>query len=158
MCCISRPAITRVDLMHWSPWRHCTPPRSTHVFQTRYYCFISKVISWINDLYFRPEWLIYKIFITAFHILNMFRSNWPSSEGHLGNDYYIVNDIVQCWGLLDQFWPPIVLVTPLKTPVGLLITLLQSSPSRNYNHSQLFLTLLRVYTSIILTRQYSILS
>jgi hypothetical protein len=42
-------------------------------------------------------------------------------------------------------------VAPLKTPFGLLIPLLQSH-TRNYNHSQLFLTLLRVYTIIILTR------
>jgi ABC-type enterochelin transport system permease subunit len=49
-------------------------------------------------------------------------------------------------------------VSPLKTPFGLLIPLLQSSPTRHYNHAQLFLTLLRVYTIIILTRQYSILS
>jgi hypothetical protein len=34
--------------------------------------------------------------------------------------------IVQCSGLLAQFWPPIVHVTPLKTPFGLVIPLLQS--------------------------------
>jgi hypothetical protein len=34
--------------------------------------------------------------------------------------------IVQCWGLLNQFWPPIVPCYALKTPFGLLIPLLQS--------------------------------
>jgi hypothetical protein len=37
-------------------------------------------------------------------------------------------------------------VTLLKMPFGLVIPLLQSQ-SRNYIHSQLFLTLLRVYTA-----------
>jgi hypothetical protein len=36
---------------------------------------------------------------------------------------------------------PIVRVTSLKTPFGLVIPLLQSSTIRNYNHSQLFPTL-----------------
>jgi hypothetical protein len=42
---------------------------------------------------------------------------------------------------------PIVRVTSLKTPFGLLIRLLQSSITRNYNHSQLFLTPLHMYTA-----------
>jgi hypothetical protein len=48
-------------------------------------------------------------------------------------------------------------VTPLKTPFGLLIPILQSSPTRNYIHTQLFLTLCHIYTAYNLTRQYSIL-
>jgi hypothetical protein len=47
-------------------------------------------------------------------------------------------------------------VSPLRTPFGLLICFIYNF-TRNYNHLQLFLTLLRVYTNIILTRQYSIL-
>jgi hypothetical protein len=45
----------------------------------------------------------------------------------------------------------------LKTPVRLLIRFITISTIRNYIHLQLFLTLLRVYTITILTRQYSIL-
>jgi hypothetical protein len=52
-------------------------------------------------------------------------------------------------GVLDLFWPPIVHVSPPKTPFGLVILLLQSSITRNYNHTQLFITRLRVYTIII---------
>jgi hypothetical protein len=48
-------------------------------------------------------------------------------------------------------------VMPLETPFGLVICLLQSSPTRNYIHLQLFITLLPVYTITILTCQYSIL-
>jgi hypothetical protein len=58
---------------------------------------------------------------------------------------------VQCWGFLicsdHQSYS-----YSLRTPFGLVIPLLQSSVTRNYNHSQLFRTLLCVYTSIILTR------
>jgi hypothetical protein len=49
--------------------------------------------------------------------------------------------------VLDHFWPPVVRVTPLKTSFGLSVDLLQSSPTRNYNHSQLFLTLCHIYTA-----------
>jgi hypothetical protein len=40
-------------------------------------------------------------------------------------------------------------VIPLRTPFGLVIPLLQSSITRNYNHTQLSITRLRVYTIII---------
>jgi hypothetical protein len=62
--------------------------------------------------------------------------------------------IVQCWGYLTTSDYQLYRVTPLKTPFGVLIPLLQSSPTRNYIHSQLFLTLLCVYTIIILTRSW----
>jgi hypothetical protein len=45
-------------------------------------------------------------------------------------------------------------VTPLKTPFGLLIPLLQSSPTSNYIHSQLFLTLCHIYTAYNHTRSW----
>jgi hypothetical protein len=38
-------------------------------------------------------------------------------------------------------------VIPLRTPFGLLIPLLQSSITRNYNHTQLFLPLCNIYTA-----------
>jgi hypothetical protein len=57
-------------------------------------------------------------------------------------------------GVLYQFWPPIVRVSPLTTPFGLLIPFITIPVARNYNHSQLFLTRLRVYTIIILTRSW----
>jgi hypothetical protein len=43
-------------------------------------------------------------------------------------------------------------ITPLKAPFGLLIPLLQSSPTRNYIHSQLFITLCHIYTAYNHTR------
>jgi hypothetical protein len=45
--------------------------------------------------------------------------------------------------------------TPLKTPFGLLIPLLQSSPTRNI-HSQLFITLCHIYTAYNVTRSQSL--
>jgi hypothetical protein len=45
-------------------------------------------------------------------------------------------------------------VSPLKTPFGLLIPLLQSSPTRNYIHSQLFLRLCHIYTAYNHTRSW----
>jgi hypothetical protein len=48
-------------------------------------------------------------------------------------------------GVLNLFWSPIVQLINW----GLVIPLLQSSITRNYNHTQLFLTLLCVYTIII---------
>jgi glucose-6-phosphate-specific signal transduction histidine kinase len=49
---------------------------------------------------------------------------------------------------------PIVHVTPLETPFGLVIPFITIVITRNYNHTQLFLTRLRVYTVIILTRSW----
>jgi hydrogenase maturation factor len=48
-------------------------------------------------------------------------------------------------------------VRVLETPFGLLLGFITISHVRNYIHLKLFLTLLRVYTITILTRQYSIL-
>jgi hypothetical protein len=45
-------------------------------------------------------------------------------------------------------------VTPLKTPFGLLIGLFTIPITRNYNHSQLFLTLCYIYTAYNLTRSW----
>jgi hypothetical protein len=61
-------------------------------------------------------------------------------------------NIVQCWGLLNQFWIPIVHVTPLETPFGLVISLFTIPITRHYNRSQLSTTRLRVYTIITLAR------
>jgi hypothetical protein len=52
-------------------------------------------------------------------------------------------------GLLDQFWTPVVRVSPLKTPSGLLIPLFTIPVTCHYNHTQLSITRLRVYTIII---------
>jgi hypothetical protein len=53
--------------------------------------------------------------------------------------------------ILDHFWPPVVRVTPLKTPFGLLIRLLQAHPHVT-TFTQLFLTLCHIYTAYNLTR------
>jgi hypothetical protein len=45
-------------------------------------------------------------------------------------------------------------VSPLETPFRLLISLLQSSPTRNYNHSQLCITLCHIYTAYNHTRSW----
>jgi hypothetical protein len=72
-----------------------------------------------------------------------------------GNDllYWarIARGLVYCTmlGLLDQFWSPVVRVTPLKTPFGLLIPLLQSQSHVTTITYNFFLTLLSVYTIII---------
>jgi hypothetical protein len=49
-------------------------------------------------------------------------------------------------GVLDQFWTPIVRVTPLKTPFGLVIGLF-TILARSYNYSQLSITLCCLYTA-----------
>jgi hypothetical protein len=55
-------------------------------------------------------------------------------------------------GSLDHFWSPVVRVTPLKTPVRLLIGLFTIPTTHNYIHSQLFLTLCHIYTAYNHTR------
>jgi hypothetical protein len=50
--------------------------------------------------------------------------------------------------VLDQLYN----VTPRTTPFRLLIPLLQSSPTCNNNHSQLFITLCHIYTAYNHTR------
>jgi hypothetical protein len=57
-------------------------------------------------------------------------------------------------GVLDLFWPPIVRVSSLETPFGFVIPLFTIAITRHYNHTQLFLTRLRVYTVIVLTRSW----
>jgi hypothetical protein len=61
-------------------------------------------------------------------------------------------DIVQCSGFLNQFWPPIVPCYSTEDAVRIVNSFITIPITRNYNHPQLFLTLLRVYTIIILTR------
>jgi hypothetical protein len=58
---------------------------------------------------------------------------------------------VQCYGHLTTSEHQLYSVSPLKTPFGLLIPLLQSSPTRNNNHSQLFITLCHIYIAYNLT-------
>jgi hypothetical protein len=69
---------------------------------------------------------------------------------------HVVRHKIYCtiFGVLDQFWHIIVRVTPLETPFGLWIPFITIPIIRNYIHSQLFLTLLRIYTIIILTRPW----
>jgi hypothetical protein len=50
------------------------------------------------------------------------------------------------FGLLDHFRTPIVRVSSLKTPFGLVIPLF-AILARNYNYSQLFITLCYLYTA-----------
>jgi hypothetical protein len=56
--------------------------------------------------------------------------------------------------VLDQFWSPIVRVTPLKTPIWLVLDLFTIPIIRNYNHSQLFITLCHIYTAYNHTRSW----
>jgi hypothetical protein len=60
--------------------------------------------------------------------------------------------------VLDHFWPPVVPCWGTWDAVLVVNSFLFTiSTTCNYNHSQLFIMLLRVYTITILTRQYSIL-
>jgi hypothetical protein len=69
--------------------------------------------------------------------------------------------IVQCLGHLISSDHQLYNVMPLKMPFRLLIRLVQSSPTRNYNHSQLFLTLshlhsLQLYTFVTTITYYTV--
>jgi hypothetical protein len=64
------------------------------------------------------------------------------------------DNIVQCWGSLICSDHQLYNVTPLKTPFGLVIPLFIIPITRINIHSQLFLTLLHIYTIIILTRSW----
>jgi hypothetical protein len=55
----------------------------------------------------------------------------------------IVYNVGGSWSLLTINYT----VIPIRTPFGLVIPLLQSSITRNYNRSQLFLTPLHMYTA-----------
>jgi hypothetical protein len=58
------------------------------------------------------------------------------------------------FGLLDQFWTPIVPYFATKDADRIVNSLITIPITRHYNHSQLSITLLRVYTIIILTRSW----
>jgi hypothetical protein len=62
------------------------------------------------------------------------------------------------FGLLDHFCLPVVPCYATEDASQIVNLFIYNLHPRNYNHSQLFLTLLRVYTIMILTRQYFILS
>jgi hypothetical protein len=55
----------------------------------------------------------------------------------------ILYNVGGSWSVLN----PDCTVIPLRTPFGLVIPLLQSSITRNYNHTQSFLTPLHMYTA-----------
>jgi hypothetical protein len=70
----------------------------------------------------------------------------------LGSESCGTNDhIVQFLGVYLISSAPIVHLTPLKTPFGLLISLFTIPITRHYNRSQLSTTRVRVYTIIIIT-------
>jgi hypothetical protein len=54
--------------------------------------------------------------------------------------------------VLDRFWTPVVQRYSTEDAVQIVNWFITIPITRNYNHSQLSLTLLRVYTIIILTR------
>jgi hypothetical protein len=58
------------------------------------------------------------------------------------------------FGVLDLFWPPIVPCYSTEDAVRIVNSFISIPITRNYNHSELFLTLLRVYTIIILIRSW----
>jgi hypothetical protein len=62
--------------------------------------------------------------------------------------------IVQCWGLLDQFWPPIVPCYSTEDALRIGNSLIIIPITRNYNHSQLLLTLSHIYTAYNHTRSW----
>jgi hypothetical protein len=56
-------------------------------------------------------------------------SDAVATQTNVLNPFYTVtlfDKVFTIFGVLDHFWPPVVRVTPLKTPFGLLIPLLQS--------------------------------
>jgi hypothetical protein len=61
-------------------------------------------------------------------------------------------------GSLDQFWSPIVQCFATEDAGQIVNSFYLKSHTRNYNHSQLFLTLCHIYTAYNLTCRYSILS
>jgi hypothetical protein len=79
------------------------------------------------------------------------KMGWVGERLQTRTKYYL-EYIVQCWGSSISSDHQLYRVTPLKTPFGLLIPLLQSSPTRNYIHSNYFL---RYYTCTQLTITYT---
>jgi hypothetical protein len=67
----------------------------------------------------------------------------------------VLKDIVQCWGYLITSDHQLSRVTPLKTPVGLLIPVLQPSPTRNYNHNYSLRRVTFTQLTIIHVRDYN---
>jgi hypothetical protein len=65
------------------------------------------------------------------------------SNGCMRHNIYVV----QCWELLDQFWTPIVPCCSTEDTVRIVNSFITIPITRNYNHSQLFLTLLHMYTA-----------
>jgi hypothetical protein len=58
------------------------------------------------------------------------------------------------FGVLDQFWPPVVPCYSTEDAVRIGNSFITIPITRNYNHSQLFLMLLRVYTIVLRTHSW----
>jgi hypothetical protein len=67
---------------------------------------------------------------------------------------WVVKDIVQCSGLLDQFCPPVVRCLCTEDAVWVVNSFITIPVTRNYIHSQLFLTLCHIYTAYNHTRSW----
>jgi hypothetical protein len=59
----------------------------------------------------------------------------------------IVNILYSVTVLLDQFWTPVVQCYSTEDAVRIVNSFVTNSITSNYNHSQLFLKRLRVYTA-----------
>jgi hypothetical protein len=57
-------------------------------------------------------------------------------------------------GVLDQFWPPVVPCYDTEDAVRVVNSFITIPITRNYNHSQLFLTLCHIYTAYNHTRSW----
>jgi hypothetical protein len=51
------------------------------------------------------------------------------------------------FGVLDHFWPPVVLCYATEDAVQIGNCFITIRTTRNYNHSQLFITLCHIYTA-----------
>jgi hypothetical protein len=69
------------------------------------------------------------------------------------HDYYIIFYCTM-FGLLDHFWPPVVPCYSTEDAVRIINSFITIPITRNYNHSQLFLTLCHIYTAHNHTRSW----
>jgi hypothetical protein len=87
------------------------------------------------------------------YCLSPIPQDFQNNKGHILNKRFIVCSIIELIlynvRVLDQFWPPVVPCYAIEDAFRIVNSFITIPITRNYIHSQLFLTLLHVYTAYI---------
>jgi hypothetical protein len=99
--------------------------------------------------------LIYNVFVNSsfYNVLKMV-INWQKHVRQHTLRIYTIYILYNFWVVLARFCPILVRVKSLKTPFGLVTSFIPIPITHGYNHTQLLLTPVRMYTAYNLTPMF----